>query len=131
MPLLASLPIVAIATYAALPLQGSGFRPVEILIGGLVDAIVASYLCELVIAPPHWRALAVGVLVPRHEETGSVTLAVAIVRARSCRTRFTCIRARPKRAFLLPTRGSGGTPSASRSARYGWRSASPASSISQ
>jgi manganese transport protein len=81
MPLLASLLLVAIATYAALRLQCSGFRPVEILIGGLVVVIVAGYLLELVIAPPHWRAPAVGVLVPRLAETGSITLAVAIVGA--------------------------------------------------
>jgi manganese transport protein len=58
-----------------------GFRPVEILIGGLVSAIIASYLFELVIAPPHWGALAAGVLVPHLHDTGSVTLAVAIVGA--------------------------------------------------
>src|SRR6201987_2446961 len=80
-PLLASMLFVAIATYAALRLQRSGFRPVEILIGCFVGVIVVSYLIELVIAPPHWRAVAAGLLAPRLLGPGSVTTAVAIVGA--------------------------------------------------
>jgi manganese transport protein len=72
---------VVVATYAALRLQRSGFRPVEILIGSFVGVIVVSYLIELVIAPPHWRAVAAGLLVPRLLGPGSVTTAVAIVGA--------------------------------------------------
>jgi manganese transport protein len=62
-------------------LQRSGFRPVEILIGCFVGVIIASHLIELVIAPPHWRALAAGVLVPRLHGAGSIILAVGIVGA--------------------------------------------------
>jgi len=61
-PLLASMLLVGIATYAALHLQRSGFRPVEILIGCCVGVITASYLIEPVIAPPHWGGVAAGVL---------------------------------------------------------------------
>jgi manganese transport protein len=80
-PLLASILLVGIATYAALRLQRSGFRSVEILIGCCVGVIIVSYLIELVIAPPHWGAVAAGVLVPRLHGAGSVTLAVGIVGA--------------------------------------------------
>src|ERR1700756_621967 len=80
-PLLASMLLVAIATYAALRLQRSGFRPIEILIGCFIGVIVVSYLIELVIAPPHWPAVAAGLLVPRLLGPGSVTTAVAIVGA--------------------------------------------------
>ena len=79
-PLLASMLLVAIATYMALRLQRSGYRPVEILIGCCVGVITASYLTELVIAPPQWGGVAAGALVPRLDG-GSVTLAVGIVGA--------------------------------------------------
>jgi manganese transport protein len=80
-PLLASMLLVGIATYAALHLQRSGFRPIEILIGCCVGVITVSYLIELVIAPPHWGAVAAGALVPRLHGAGSITLAVGIVGA--------------------------------------------------
>jgi manganese transport protein len=88
-PLLASILLVGIATYAALRLQRSGFRSVEILIGCCVGVIIVSYLIELVIAPPHWGAVAAGVLVPRLHGAGSITLAVALSAPRSCRTPYT------------------------------------------
>jgi manganese transport protein len=80
-PLLASMLLVGIATYAALHLQRSGFRPIEILIGCCVGVITVSYLIELIIAPPHWGAVAAGALVPRLHGAGSITLAVGIVGA--------------------------------------------------
>src|ERR1700748_1206381 len=64
-PLLASMILVAIATYATLRLHRSGFRSLEILIDCFIGVIVMSYLIELVIAPPDWGAVAAGVLVPR------------------------------------------------------------------
>jgi manganese transport protein len=80
-PLLVSMLLVGIATYAALHLQRSGFRPIEILIGCCVGVITVSCLIELMIAPPHWGAVAVGALVPRLHGAGSITLAVSIVGA--------------------------------------------------
>src|SRR5216683_2307132 len=50
-PLLVGMVITGIATYAILTLQRGGFRPIELLIGGLVGVIGASYLVELFIAP--------------------------------------------------------------------------------
>src|SRR6202040_306217 len=43
--------------------------------------ITVSYILELVIAPPHWGAVAAGVLVPHLDGAGSISLAVGIVGA--------------------------------------------------
>ncbi len=81
LPLMASLTIVAIATYAMLSLQGSGFRPMEYLIGGFVGIVGVCYLIELAISPPDWQLFAYHSLVPRLEGPYSVTLAVGIIGA--------------------------------------------------
>src|SRR5712671_2128616 len=80
-PVLASMALVGIGTYAALGLQRWGFRSIEILIGCFVGVITVSYFMELVIAPPHWGAVAAGVLVPHLDGAGSISLAVGIVGA--------------------------------------------------
>src|SRR5271155_4148570 len=81
MPLLLGMVITGIATYAILTLQRSGFRPIELLIGGLVGVIGASYLVELLIAPPDWSAVMFHAVVPRLDDGGAVLLAVGIVGA--------------------------------------------------
>ena len=37
-------------------LERGGFRPLELVIGGLVAVIGVCYLAELFIAPPEWAA---------------------------------------------------------------------------
>src|ERR1700674_824807 len=81
LPLMVSLAIVAVATYAILVLQGSGFRPMEILIAGFVAIIAISYLVEVAIAPPDWRSLAYHAVVPQLAGAHSVMLAVGIIGA--------------------------------------------------
>jgi manganese transport protein len=81
LPLLASLVVTGIATYAMLLLQGRGFRPMEILIGIFVGIVGISYLIELVIAPPDWPAVAYHTFVPQLQGAQSVTLAVGIIGA--------------------------------------------------
>jgi manganese transport protein len=81
LPILASLVVVGIATYAMLLLQGRGFRPMEILIGCLVGVVGISYLIELVIAPPDWRAFAYHTFVPHLQGAHSVTIAVGVIGA--------------------------------------------------
>src|SRR5215467_9217583 len=81
LPLMASLVIVAIVTYAILLLQGRGFRPMELLISGFVGVVGISYLIELVIAPPDWAAFAYHTFVPSLQGPHSVTLAVGIIGA--------------------------------------------------
>jgi manganese transport protein len=81
LPLLWSLAVVGVATYAMLMLQGAGFRPIEILITGFVGVIGVSYLVVLAIAPPDWSAVALHSVVPGLAGPHSVTLAVGIVGA--------------------------------------------------
>jgi len=81
MPLLTGMVITGIATYAILTLQRGGFRPIELLISGLVGVIGASYLVELLIAPPDWSAAAFHAVVPRLDGGEAVLLAVGIVGA--------------------------------------------------
>src|SRR6266851_5396172 len=81
MPLLLGMVITGIATYAILTLQRGGFRPIELLIGGLVGVIGASYLVELFIAPLDWSAAAFHAVVPRLDDGEAVLLAVGIVGA--------------------------------------------------
>jgi len=70
--------ITGIATYAILTLQRGGFRPIELLIGGLVAVIGASYLIELLIVPPDWAAIGLHAVVPRLDGVDALTLAVGI-----------------------------------------------------
>src|SRR6266851_3725811 len=81
MPLLVGMVVTGTATFAILSLQRSGFRPIELLIGGLVALIGASYLIELIIVPPDWAEIAFHAVVPRLDGADSLTLAVGIVGA--------------------------------------------------
>jgi manganese transport protein len=81
MPLLGGVAITGAATYGILALQGSGFRPMELLIGAFVGVISVCYLVELVIAPPDWPSAAFHMLVPTLDDPYAVTLAVGIVGA--------------------------------------------------
>lgn len=80
-PLLAGMVITGITTYAILTLQRSGFRPIELLIGGLVGVIGASYLVELLIARPDWSTMALHAIMPHLDDRGAVMIAVGIVGA--------------------------------------------------
>jgi manganese transport protein len=81
MPLLIGMLVTGAATFAILSLQRNGFRPLELLIGGLVALIGASYLIELIIVPPDWAAIAFHAVVPRLDGADALTLAVGLVGA--------------------------------------------------
>lgn len=81
MPLLVALGITGLGTYAILCIQGRGFRPMEIVIGGFVGIIGLAYLVELCFAPPDWAAAATGTFIPRIADSGAIMLAVGIVGA--------------------------------------------------
>ena len=81
LPLLISLLLTGLGTYAMLLLGNRGFRPIELLIGGFVFVIGIGYAIELLIAPPDWGAFAFGSVVPRLVDADGVTLAVAIIGA--------------------------------------------------
>jgi manganese transport protein len=59
-PLVAGMTVTAVIVYAMLALNRSGFRPLELIMGGFVEAIALSYLAEVILGPVSWRS------VPRH-----------------------------------------------------------------
>ena len=81
MPLLWGMVVTAIVTFGILAFQRQGFRPVELIIGGLISVIGLSYLVELFVAPPDWGAAALGILVPGLADGGALMLTVGIVGA--------------------------------------------------
>ena len=81
LPLLTGLLITFALTYGMLLLQGRGFRPIEMLIAAFIGVIAVSYLIELFIAPPDWRAFAYHAVVPQLAGPDSVMLAVGIIGA--------------------------------------------------
>ena len=81
LPLLAGMVVTAAVTYAILLLDRRGFRPLELVIGGLVALIGACYVLELAVAPPDWRAAGAGLVVPHLADRNAVLLSVGIVGA--------------------------------------------------
>lgn len=81
LPLLWGMAATGIITYALLMLERHGFRPIELVIGGLVLTIGACYVAELLIAPPDWSAAALGSVLPHLPDGAAVTLAVGIIGA--------------------------------------------------
>jgi manganese transport protein len=79
--LLCGLTVTGAVTFAILQLDKRGFRPLELVIGALVGIIGLSYLWELVVAPPDWRAALFHTVVPELPDRSAVTLAVGIVGA--------------------------------------------------
>jgi manganese transport protein len=81
LPLIGSMAITALVTYAILTLQRTGFRPIELLIGGLIAVIGTSYFVELLVAHPNWPAVAYHSVVPHFDDTDAIMLASGIVGA--------------------------------------------------
>ncbi len=81
LPLLWGMAVTGVITYALLMLERGGFRPIELVIGGLVLAIGLCYLIELVIAPPDWGQAAWHAIVPQLDDAAAVTLSVGIIGA--------------------------------------------------
>ena len=65
MPLFAGMVVTAIVTYGILMFERFGFRPIELIIGGLVGIIALCYLVEMFIAPVDWGAAAFHTVVPQ------------------------------------------------------------------
>jgi manganese transport protein len=81
MPLMAGMVVTAIVTYAILLSEGWGFRPIELIIGGLVAIIGLCYLIEMFIAPVDWGAAALHTVMPMLPDGGALLLAVGIIGA--------------------------------------------------
>jgi manganese transport protein len=80
-PLLGGMAVTAIIVYGILLSERRGFRPVELIIGGLVAAIALCYLIELFIAPVDWGSVALHAVSPQIPDNEALLLAVGIIGA--------------------------------------------------
>jgi manganese transport protein len=80
-PLLVGMAVTAVIVYGILLVGKYGFRPLELIIGGLVAAIGLCYLAEMFIAPVDWGAAALHSFVPQVAGAEAVVLAVGIIGA--------------------------------------------------
>jgi len=80
-PLLAAAVITGIVTYGILMMERYGFRPLELLIGGLMLVIALSYFVETILSKPAWGQVAYHSVVPWLHGSDAVVLAVGIVGA--------------------------------------------------
>jgi manganese transport protein len=80
-PLLAGMLATGVIVYGILMSGQRGFRPVELIIGGLVAVIAVCYVVEMFIAPVDWSAAAIHSLVPGIPDPDALLLTVGIVGA--------------------------------------------------
>lgn len=81
MPLIAGMGVTAIISYGILMFEDRGFRPIELIIGGLVALIGLCYLAEMFIAPVDWAKAGFHTFVPQLADDGALFIAVGIVGA--------------------------------------------------
>ncbi|HXZ22569.1 MAG TPA: Nramp family divalent metal transporter [Pseudolabrys sp.] len=81
MPLFAGMVLTAIVTYGILMFEGFGFRPIELIIGGLVSIIALCYVVQLFIAPVDWASAAVHTILPQIPDSEALLLSVGIIGA--------------------------------------------------
>ena len=81
LPLLPAMGVTALVTYALLLLDRGGYRPMELVIGGIVAVIALCYVVELAVAPVAWGEAARHALIPSLPGADAVTIAVGIVGA--------------------------------------------------
>ena len=80
-PLLVGMIVTAIVTYGVLLFERGGFRPVELVIGGLVAAIGLCYLFEMFVAPVDWGSAALHSVLPQIPDAAALTISVGIIGA--------------------------------------------------
>jgi manganese transport protein len=81
LPLMVGMVFTAFITYGILVFEKKGFRPLELVITGLVGTIGLCYLVELFIAKPDWGLAAFHLVTPQLPNAAAATLAVGIVGA--------------------------------------------------
>src|SRR5471032_3475971 len=81
LPLLVGMGITAVITYALLMVEKRGFRPLELMIGGLVGVIALCYLVEMFIVPVDWAAAGLGMITPQLPDAQALTISVGIIGA--------------------------------------------------
>ncbi|SMG60351.1 Nramp family divalent metal transporter [Paraburkholderia susongensis] len=79
--LISAMAVTAVLTYGLLQFERAGFRPLELVIAGLIGVIGLSYVAEMLMTPIAWSALAAGVFVPSRLDNGALLLSVGIVGA--------------------------------------------------
>jgi manganese transport protein len=80
-PLLAGMAVTAVATYAILMVAGRGFRPIELIIAGLIGVIGLCYIIEMFVAPVSWGDAALHSVLPDLPDAAALTLSVGIIGA--------------------------------------------------
>jgi manganese transport protein len=80
-PLLVGMVATAILTYGLLMFERFGFRPIELIIGGMVSVIALCYVVEMFIAPIDWSSAAVHMVVPQLADAQALLIAVGIIGA--------------------------------------------------
>jgi len=73
--------LTAVITFLILSLERFGFRPLEAVITGFLAIIAISYVMELFMGRPDWRAIGHSTFVPQFTNTESVLLATGILGA--------------------------------------------------
>ncbi len=81
MPLLTGMIITALVTYGILLFERHGYRPLELIIGGLVGVVGLCYLAEMLIAPIDWHAAAFHAVVPEMLDADALLISVGIIGA--------------------------------------------------
>jgi manganese transport protein len=81
MPLLSGMAVTGVVVWGILLFEGRGFRPLELIIGGLVAVIALCYLIEMFIAPVDWRSAALHMVVPQIADGQALMLVVGIIGA--------------------------------------------------
>ena len=81
LPLLVGMVVTGIATYAILTAEKLGFRPIELIVGGLIAVVAFSYVIELLMVHVAWSKAAYGTVVPRLQDSGALSVAVGILGA--------------------------------------------------
>ncbi len=80
-PLLPSMAVMAVLSLSLLTLQARGFRPIELLISGLVAVICLSYAAELLIVPADWGQVLRHTVVPSVPDRQAIALCIGLVGA--------------------------------------------------
>jgi manganese transport protein len=80
-PLIVGMIVTGIVTYGLLMFERFGFRPIELIIGGMVSAIALCYVIEMFIAPIDWLSAAVHMVKPEIADGQALLLAVGIIGA--------------------------------------------------
>src|SRR5271165_167776 len=81
LPLLGGMAATAAAVFGILLFERRGFRPIELIIAGLVAVIALCYLIEIFVAPVDWGSVALHMVLPQIADNQALVLAVGIIGA--------------------------------------------------